>query len=215
MSSSVMKRAAALVLAFVVLGVLGAGQAAASPAGAAVSAKGGTERSATLEDEILRALNQVRAANGLRPLKPSDALHSAAAGHSAALLGAGVFQHESPDGTAFDARIRRDYSTRGFSSWSVGENLLSTTSTLSAAEAVRLWMNSPPHRRNILAPEWRDAGIGAVYTASATGAFGARTAWVVTLDFGVRTGGSATISGRARDGAQTTKRLPADATRRP
>jgi len=211
---SVMKRFAALVLALMTVAVLGAGQAAASRAAAAVPVKSGTERSVTLEDEILQALNQIRADNGLRPLKQSNALRTAAAGHSVALLGAGVFQHESPDGTTFDVRIRRDYSTRGFFSWSVGENLLATTGTLSAAEAVRLWMNSPPHRRNILSPGWRDAGIGAVYTASASGAFGARSAWVVTLDFGYRTGGSATVSDRGNEGSQKTKRLPAGSTRR-
>ena len=211
---SVMKRFAALVLALMAVAILGAGQAAASGAATAVPAKSVTERSVTLEDEILQALNQIRADNGLRPLKQSEALRTAAAGHSVALLGAGVFQHESPNGTSFDARIRRDYSTRGFSSWSVGENLLATTGSLSAAEAVRLWMKSPPHRHNILSPGWRDAGIGAVYTASATGAFGTRSAWVVTLDFGYRTGGSAAVSDRAQDGAQKTKRLTADAASR-
>ena len=211
---SVMRRVAALALVFTVIAVLGAGQAAASRAAAAVPVKSGTERSVTLEDEILQALNQIRADNGLRPLKQSDALRVAAAGHSASMLGAGVFQHESPDGTAFDARIRRDYSTRGFASWSVGENLLATTGSLSAAEAVRLWMKSAPHRRNILSSGWRDAGIGAVYTASASGAFGTRSAWVVTLDFGYRTGDPATISDHAGDGAQNTKRLTADAARR-
>ena len=58
--------------------------------------------------------------------------------------------------------------------------------TRRAPSAVGEWMASPPHRQNILAPEWREIGIGAVHFASAPGAYGGRSVTIVTADFGAR-----------------------------
>jgi uncharacterized protein YkwD len=49
-----------------------------------------------------------------------------------------------------------------------------------------MWMKSPPHRANILDPRWREIGVGAVYSASARGAFTHRPVTIITTDFGVR-----------------------------
>lgn len=51
----------------------------------------------------------------------------------------------------------------------VGENIV--RGAVSAEELVQLWMNSPPHRQNILAPDYTHTGMGA-----ARGADGAWTA---------------------------------------
>ncbi len=45
---------------------------------------------------------------------------------------------------------------------------------------------APPHRQNILAPEWREIGIGAVHFAAAKGAYGGHAVTIVTADFGAR-----------------------------
>ncbi len=74
----------------------------------------------------------------------------------------------------------------GRGSWSVGENIFWETPDTSAASAVGEWMGSPPHRQNILAPEWREIGIGAVHFAAAKGTFGGRAVTIVTADFGAR-----------------------------
>ena len=161
---------------------------AAAPT-AAPAQVGKVERRVTLEAAVVKALNQVRSEAGLKPLRSSPSLRSAARGHSEAMLEQGFFGHESADGTAFSERIRRHYTNRGWRMWSVGEALLASEGTTVAPEGiVEAWLESPPHRAIILSPTWRDAGIGALYTADAPKAFGGTPTIVVTADFGVRVG---------------------------
>ena len=85
------------------------------------------ESRVTLEAAVVRAMNRVRVADGLRPLRTSPSLRAAARGHSRAMLEKGFFAHESADGTAFSERIRRHYPSRGWRTWSVGEALLASS----------------------------------------------------------------------------------------
>ena len=147
------------------------------------------ESRVTLEAAVVRAMNRVRVADGLRPLRTSPGLRAAARGHSRAMLEKGFFAHESADGTAFSERIRRHYPSRGWRTWSVGEALLASPgSDVEAAAIVDSWLESPPHRAIILSPSWRDAGIGALYASAAPKAFGGTATLVVTADFGLRDG---------------------------
>jgi uncharacterized protein YkwD len=158
--------------------------------GSAGSGSGASEaqtvRLPSLEAGLLAQINETRAARGLHPLVPAPGLQASARAHSRALLVSGVFQHDSPDGTRFSERIRRFYPSRGFKSWSVGENLLYHTSQVSPEEAVAAWLDSPPHRRNMFNPSWREVGIGAVWAASAPGDFVDTSVSVLTVDFGAR-----------------------------
>ena len=147
------------------------------------------ERRTALEVAVVRALNQVRAEAGLKPVKMSQSLRSAARGHSVSMLELGFFGHESADGTAFSERIRRHYTNRGWRMWSVGEALLASPgATADPAAIVEAWLESPPHRAIILSPSWRDAGIGALYAPDAPREFGGSATIVVTADFGLREG---------------------------
>jgi uncharacterized protein YkwD len=147
------------------------------------------ERRAPLEAAVVKALNQVRIGAGLKPLRMSPSLRSAARGHSQSMLQLGFFSHESADGTAFNERIRRHYTNRGWRLWSVGEALLASPGTTAdPAAVVEAWLESPPHRAIILSPTWRDAGIGALYAADAPREFGDTETIVVTADFGLREG---------------------------
>jgi uncharacterized protein YkwD len=98
----------------------------------------------------------------------------------------GFFAHDSPDGSQFWKRVRRFYGPSGYETWSVGENLLWSSGRLDAAAALRLWMSSPGHRKNILTPRWREIGLSAVGVSSAPGVFGGRDVVIITTDFGVR-----------------------------
>jgi uncharacterized protein YkwD len=111
---------------------------------------------------------------------------TAAANHHTHQMGRlGFFEHASVNGAPFWRRIQRFYPAgRGY--WSVGENIFWESPDTSAASAVREWMHSPPHRQNLLTSEWRDIGVSAEHFESAPGAFGARSATIVTADFGVR-----------------------------
>ena len=145
-----------------------------------------------LDSAILDGLNAVRSSHGLRPLVLSADLEHAAVAHSRAMLEGGFFDHVSPDGTTFAQRVKRYYSPAGYANWSAGENIVYSTAALDAATAVKAWMQSPPHRKNMLDPEWREVGIGSMHAASAGGAFGGEPTWVITMDFGARTGGGTT-----------------------
>lgn len=142
--------------------------------------------SAALELSIVGRINQIRRSHGLRGLRHNRRLGAAADYHSRDMARRGYFEHESANGTAFWRRIERFYPSRGFRSWTVGENLLWGSDTYGASFAVREWMNSPPHRANILSRDWREVGIGAVTVASAPGEYRGRRVTIVTADFGAR-----------------------------
>ncbi len=152
------------------------------------SASSSTDRLGSLEQSVLSRLNAVRASKGLHPLVLSDGLGEAALAHSESMLTAGFFAHESKDGSPFFVRIRRYYPAAGFHRWSAGENLLFSTRGLSGASVIRAWLNSPPHRENLLAANWREVGVAALHASSAPGVFGGDSAVLITMDFGARSG---------------------------
>jgi uncharacterized protein YkwD len=147
------------------------------------------ERRMSLEAAVVREMNKARVAAGLRPLRSSPSLRTAARGHSRSMLEYGFFGHDSVDGTAFSDRIRRYYSSRGWRMWSVGETLLASPSgVVDARGIVAAWLESSTHREIIMDPTWRDAGIGALYAPAAPNEYGGAQTIVVTADFGLREG---------------------------
>jgi uncharacterized protein YkwD len=157
---------------------------AVSPAGATVA----TQRSSmqALEAGVLTQINALRRAHGLVTLGLSPKLSLAARQHCAEMAGRGYFSHASADGSHFDRRIARYYPMGNRTYWSVGENLLWSSPDVDARGALRMWLNSPEHRANLLTARWREIGLSAVHTASAPGTFGGREVTIVTADFGVR-----------------------------
>ena len=138
-----------------------------------------------LELDIVARINALRTARGMRALRISHGLTAAASYHSRQMGLLGFFEHESSNGAPFWRRIQRFYpATRGY--WSVGENIFWESPDTNASSAVRAWMHSSPHRRNILTREWRDVGVAAAHFPNAPGAFGGRSVTIVTADFGVR-----------------------------
>lgn len=160
---------------------------AAKPARTTAPQRSGARAAmAALEVSVVARMNIVRRSHGLRPLRMNRSLHSAAVFHSRDMGRRGYFEHDSLTGTPFWRRIERFYPSRGFNSWTVGENLLWGSDRYDASFAVREWMNSPPHRQNILSRGWREVGIGAVFFARAPGEYRGRPVTIVTADFGSR-----------------------------
>ena len=145
-------------------GILGG----ATPAGAG-RASGVTLSRA--ETALLVTLNDVRVQHGLAPFQVGTKLERAARFHSLDMLRGGYFAHGD-----FAGRMARF----GVSAAAIGENLAwGTGSYGSASSIVRLWLNSPPHRANLLRPGFRRIGIAAL-----VGSFdGYGGATVVTADF--------------------------------
>jgi uncharacterized protein YkwD len=100
---------------------------------------------------IVRAMNAVRANNGVPALRVGRRLTRAARSHSVDMARRGYFDHG-----AFVARLRRF----GVRAPYLGENLATGTQPLSAAEIVAMWIASPPHRQNLLDRGFRRIGVG-------------------------------------------------------
>lgn len=103
------------------------------------------------EYSIVRAMNAVRAQNGVPPLRVGRALTRAARSHSVDMARRGYFDHG-----AFVQRLRRF----GVRAPYVGENLAYGTGPLAAAAIVQMWIASPPHRQNLLDRSFRRIGVG-------------------------------------------------------
>ena len=143
-------------------------------------------RVGSLEQLLLRQINAVRAANGLATLSRSTALTRAAAHHSHAMAAFGFFTHESRDGGSFSERVGRFYRPR-LRAWSIAENLaVFGGGAPDASSIVKGWMDSPPHRANILGRAFREAGLAVVHHPAAGGVFGGQPTCVITLDLGAR-----------------------------
>jgi uncharacterized protein YkwD len=140
----------------------------------------------TLNHQVLAAVTRFRIGHGLLALRESAALDRSARRHSHEMGLLGYFAHSSADGTVFWKRIRRYYTAKNYSYWSVGENLVWESPSLSAGGAMKLWIGSPPHLANLLAREWRQIGVSAVGVAHAPGVYGGRRVVIITTDFGVR-----------------------------
>jgi uncharacterized protein YkwD len=127
-------------------------------------------------------INAIRVANGLRPVGAAKALTAAAKRHSADMVRRHYFAHVSPSGQTVTDRVKRAGYLKGARRHKIGENIAwGSGSAASPAAIVRAWMNSPPHRKIILTPDFRDAGIG-IARGAPRGGGGA----TYTLDVGIR-----------------------------
>ena len=159
---------------------------AASPSGAREQAAGNLTARDDLESGVLVQINSLRRQHGLAPLRLNVRLRAAADAHSAAMANRGFFSHESPDGTIFWKRVARFYPKGSRSYWSVGENLLWSSPDVDPAAALRMWLGSPPHRKNLLTSRWREIGLSAIHVTAGPGVFNNAPVTVLTADFGVR-----------------------------
>jgi uncharacterized protein YkwD len=106
------------------------------------------------EASLLRAVNQTRAAHGLRPVRFDATLTRAARSHSTEMLRGNYFAHG-----AFRTRMIQFHVRGPF----VGENLAwGIGSYASPATVIQQWLASPAHRANLLRPSFTRIGIGAV-----------------------------------------------------
>jgi len=160
---------------------------ATGPLAASALATSRSERNLqTLNRQVLAAVNRFRAAHGLVRLRESAALDRSARRHSLEMGRVGYFGHSSANGTVFWRRIQHYYSSRSYSYWAVGENLLWAAPAVSAGSALKLWIASPEHLRNLLSPQWRQLGVSAVRVVDAPGVFNGQRVTIITTDFGVR-----------------------------
>ena len=170
------------VVALLAVFLLGLPSASASAACSAADATASQASKRTLVRATLCVLNAQRERRRLPRLSLSSKLSTAARGHSLAMVRGRFFSHDSENGSSFVDRIRSTGYLSGASSWSVGENIAYGSGDRSSPRSIgRAWMNSPPHRANILSRSFREIGIGVAYGTPAGG--GGAT---YTTDFGKR-----------------------------
>ena len=163
--------------------------AALAPTSVAASAQSpasGAQRQTGLAAALVTTINDVRREHGLKPLATAAKLSKAATQHTREMGVDGYFEHESFDSTPFWKRIARWYPSKNWSLWSVGENLVYSSPSLTASDAVEMWMDSPEHRANVLSRSWREIGISAIHFSSAPGEYDGQPVTIVTADFGLR-----------------------------
>jgi uncharacterized protein YkwD len=140
-----------------------------------------TENS-TYRWRLYLAINEVRAAHGLRGLHISDGLRTVAQRHSNDMVERDYFGHTSPTGSTLYSRIvNSDFQRVG--QWWAGEILAWGTGTIGSPRyTIKMWLASPEHRAILLSSRPGLVGIG-----RATGRFlGYSNAVVWTVDFGHR-----------------------------
>ena len=169
-----------------VAAALVAGTADARPRSDRVPASSRISGVPALQGQVLSAINDLRRSKGLAELTLNPALSLAAVGHSQSMALHGYFTHEGWNGSSFWTRIKAKYRPQLGNKWGVGENMIWASPELSADQAIQVWLNSPPHRKNLYAPAWREVGLGAVRALAAPGVFKGLDVTILTADFGVR-----------------------------
>jgi uncharacterized protein YkwD len=114
-------------------------------------ATGGPER------DVLVLVNEQRRRYGCPDVGPDERLAAAARGHAEDMVERGYFAHRSPAGERAGDRITDE----GYRWSRFAENIARGQD--SAAEVVDDWMDSPPHRANILDCRLAELGVGLTF----------------------------------------------------
>jgi uncharacterized protein YkwD len=117
---------------------------------------------AVVRKATLCLLNRARTSRGLTKLSSQPVLTTMAARYATTMALDDFFDHTTPDGRTFDARIRSTSYVRGaVRRWTAGENIAYGTEELATPAQIHdAWMHSPGHKRNILDRSFREVGIG-------------------------------------------------------
>ena len=166
--------------AFLVVGSAdGAGRAWSvylAPTGACKAAEDAAATSAVQARAISCLVNWARAQDRRSRLTQRPALQRAAALKGRGVASCGEFSH-TPCGTDVTAGVR----AAGYRYSTFGENLFAGTwGEVSARDVVTAWLQSAPHRSNVLSPSFRDVGSA---PARASGLFGEGDVVVWTATF--------------------------------
>ncbi len=112
------------------------------------------------EATLLNLINQARSDHGLDSLTLRSPLTAAARGHSADMACNNFISHTGSDGSRPADRV----AAQGYSFTWIGENIYAGGDSYNAPEqAFAWWMNSTPHRENILGANYQSIGIGYQY----------------------------------------------------
>ncbi len=113
-----------------------------------------TEEANLLADQAFQLINLERAAEGISPVASDSKLTNVASDFACRMVELGFFGHRDP--ITDDGPANRSVAGK-YRFYMVGENLAEGQET--AADVVRLWMESESHREIILGQQWKEAGV--------------------------------------------------------
>lgn len=118
-----------------------------------------------LEKECLEQVNLVRRGHGLSTLSLDQDLLDVARAYSRRMAEEKFFAHQDPEGRTVRERVDR----AGIKWRMIGENLAYSNGYLSpVAASLHGWMESEPHRRNMLDPGYTQTAIGVWISSNGT-----------------------------------------------
>ena len=160
----------------------------------------GTNESA-LDAAIICLLNSIRQDNGLPALTENSQLESAAQGMGDLMVKEQFFDHVTPEGKNVIDRVQPTGYIPDSGDWVIGENLAWGNGALSTPNAiVNGWMNSPGHKANILAPDYKDIGLSTAQGSPSPSVSGGT---VYVNDFGAKSGADTNATLPSESGATT------------
>jgi uncharacterized protein YkwD len=124
-----------------------------APPPATTTSAGGTSPS-SYEAEVVRLTNAERAKAGCGALSVDTSLTQSAGGHAEDMVARHFFDHTNPDGEDPFERM----ADAGFHGSAMAENIAMGYAT--PQDALKGWMNSDGHRRNILNCGYNRIGVG-------------------------------------------------------
>lgn len=105
-----------------------------------------------VREQILTAINDIRAEKGLLPLKRSSRLDASAQNKADAMVRLDFFAHNDPDGS----EPWHYFLEQGYTYYYAGENL---SKDYTPGDAIKAWISSPTHYANIVDPHYTETGI--------------------------------------------------------
>lgn len=106
------------------------------------------------QGRLVELMNQTRQKRGAGRMIMDKRLTALAQAHADDMQKRGYFSHRTPSGVGFAQRMKRG----GFGAVPTAENLARGQSN--AESALNSWMNSRPHRANLLSSRYTAVGIG-------------------------------------------------------
>ena len=130
----------------------------------------------TEEKALCHAINAFRKQHGRAPLRVGVALSRAAQWMSNDMAHNDNFDHTDTRGREVAERLK----AFGYSNPSSGENIAGERA--SAADTLKQWKNSPPHRANLLRTKFKVMGVARAHDGDSM------LGWYWTADFGATVG---------------------------
>jgi len=136
------------------------------------------------ENELISLINTIREENNIPALTKDARLEEAASKHAAYMLQTGELSHTGRKESSFMKRILDE----GYPAKAAAENVAEGASK--PDEVVKLWMNSPPHKANILNPDYKNIGAG--LAPNSNNSLGCPRFWSVSFALSAQAGSAKT-----------------------